>query len=640
MGKKLNKNIFIERSIQKHGNLFDYSKVVYRSTSSKVEIICKKHGSFFQSPYNHMSGQKCPSCSGRPIYTTKTFIENSKKIHGNKYDYSKSKYISSKIKVIIRCPIHGNFEQSPNSHFRGNGCQECYNKKRGDSLRHTTESFIKKSKKVHGNKYDYTKVDYTNTKKKVTIICLEHGEFTQSPSQHLIGQGCLRCSNHPVFDTTSFIEDSIKIHGDKYDYSKVKYVNTKTKVKIICRIHGEFEQTPNNHLRGQGCGVCGIINTGLLQRSNTEQFIKDSIIIHGNQYDYSKVDYVKNNLKVKIICPKHGVFKQTPNGHLNGSGCVECGHEKVSRDIRLPFETFLTRSKRVHGKTYDYDEETYTLYTEKMRIICPVHGEFYQTPHSHISMSTGCRKCGYIKGSEKTKLTQEEFLKRSNDIHGNEYDYSLSKYKNSETKVSIICKKHGVFEQLPIHHMRGQGCQKCGYEITGVKSRLTNEEFIEKSKLIHGDVYDYSLVKYRDSNTDVKIICQSHGIFEQNPHSHKKGTGCPKCNSSHGERFIRELLKKKKITFEEQKKFDWLKMKLHLRCDFYLPKYNTVIEYNGRQHYEVIEHFGGINGFKRTQQRDRIKKMLLTEKKVNLIEVRYDENEVEKYILEKLKPHV
>ena len=498
----------------------------------------------------------------------------------------------------------------------------------------TKEIFIQRSIEKHRNVYDYSKVDYINTTTKIIIICNEHGEFTQSPSKHLIGQGCLRCSNNPVFDTPSFIEDSIMIHGDHYDYSKVDYIKSNLKVKIICPTHGEFEQRPGNHLTGQGCGICGIINAGINQRGNTEQFILESKEIHGDHYDYSKVDYVKSNLKVKIICPTHGEFEQRPKNHLDGQGCTKCGYEKVSSDIRLPFETFLIRSKRIHGKTYEYDEETYTLYTKKMRMICPIHGDFFQTPHSHISMSTGCRKCGYIRGSNKTRLTTQEFINRSNDIHGNEYDYSLSKYINSGTKVSIICKEHGVFKQTPLGHMMsGNGCQKCGYEKVGVKSRLTTEEFILKSIQIHGDVYDYSLVDYRDSNTNVKIKCPSHGIFEQNPHDHKRGVGCSKCSSSHGERLIRKILNEREILFEEQKKFEWLKMKLQLRCDFYLPKYNTVIEYNGRQHYEVIEHFGGKSNFERGKKRDELKRQLLIENNVKLIEVRYDERDVEKFIL-------
>ena len=269
-----------------------------------------------------------------------------------------------------------------------------------------------------------------------------------------------------------------------------------------------------------------------------------------------------------------------------------------------------------------------------MRMICPIHGEFYQTPHSHISSSTGCRKCGYIRGSNKKRLTTREFIDRSNDIHGNKYDYSLSKYINSETTVSIICMKHGVFKQTPLGHMMsGSGCRKCGYETSSNKRKHTNEEFILESIKIHGNIYDYSMVNYINSFTDVKIVCPSHGIFKQNPHDHRRGIGCSKCNSSHGERLIRNILTERKIEFEEQKTFEWLRDKSKLRCDFYLPKYNTVIEYNGRQHYEVIEHFGGKSNFERGKKRDELKRQLLIENNVKLIEVRYDERDVEKFIL-------
>ena len=500
----------------------------------------------------------------------------------------------------------------------------------------TKNIFINRSNEIHKNKYDYTQVIYLNTTKKVHIICPEHGKFEQSPGKHLKGQGCRRCSKHPVFDTPSFIEDSIKIHGVHYDYSKVKYIKSNLKVKIICPIHGEFEQRPSNHLNGQGCGICGVINTGINQRGNTKKFIIDSKKIHGDYYDYSKVNYIKNNLKVTIICPTHGEFTQIPNTHLLGRGCLKCGYKKVSNKTRLPFKTFLLRSKRVHGKTYDYDEETYTTYTKKMKMICSTHGEFYQTPHSHISMSTGCKKCGYNKLSNKNRLTQDEFVNRSINTHGNLYDYSKSKYINSGTKVSIMCNEHGVFEQLPFNHINGQGCRKCGYESSSNKTRLTNKQFIFKSQEIHGDIYDYSLTKYHDSHTDVKIICPTHGLFEQNPHSHKRGSGCPKCFSSHGERIIRNLLSKRKIKFEEQKTFDWLKSKSKLRCDFYLPKYKTVIEYNGIQHYKINDFFGGKSSFLRGKERDKIKRKLLSKNNVKLIEVRFDEKDIENYIFNQL----
>jgi hypothetical protein len=120
----------------------------------------------------------------------------------------------------------------------------------------TTEEFIRRAKKVHGDKYDYSKVEYKGTHTKVCIICPIHGEFFQTPNNHLHGQGCLACGGRKQLTKEEFIQKAREVHGDKYDYSKVEYVNKNTKVKIICPIHGEFEQEPNSHLEGKGCPNC------------------------------------------------------------------------------------------------------------------------------------------------------------------------------------------------------------------------------------------------------------------------------------------------------------------------------------------------------------------------------------------------
>ena len=190
--------------------------------------------------------------------------------------------------------------------------------------------FIEKSKKIHGNKYDYSKVDYINSATKVCIMCPEHGEFLQLANDHVQGSGCTECSRHKRSLSTRsdqhiFIKKSKKIHGNKYDYSKVDYINSRTKVSIICPEHGEFSVIPNAHISMKsGCPVCGEIKNRENKRETTDIFIEKSKKIHGNKYDYSKVDYVANKTKVCIICPEHGEFWQTPNGHKNGNSCPRC----------------------------------------------------------------------------------------------------------------------------------------------------------------------------------------------------------------------------------------------------------------------------------------------------------------------------
>ena len=197
----------------------------------------------------------------------------------------------------------------------------------------TTEEFIEKAKKIHGEKYDYSKTIYEKCNIKICIICPEHGEFWQTPSEHLSGYGCKYCGGTNKLTTEEFIEKAKKIHGDKYDYSKAEYINSKTKICIICPKHGEFWIRPNDHLNGQGCRKCSDELNGLKKRKTKEQFIEEARKIHGNKYDYSKVEYLGLNKKVCIICPEHGEFWQSPYGHLRGDGCSKCSVSLLENEL-------------------------------------------------------------------------------------------------------------------------------------------------------------------------------------------------------------------------------------------------------------------------------------------------------------------
>jgi pyridoxine/pyridoxamine 5'-phosphate oxidase len=179
------------------------------------------------------------------------FIEKAIKIHGDKYDYSKSEYINDKTKLCIICPEHGEFWQDPHTHLKGNGCRKCY-----WSNKYNTITFIEKAKKIHGDKYDYSKAVYNGSHKKVCIICPEHGEFWQEAKSHLKGNGCPKCDKSYKLNSEIFIEKAKQVHGNKYDYSKVNYINNRTPVCIICPEHGEFWQEPKHHLNGYGCQIC------------------------------------------------------------------------------------------------------------------------------------------------------------------------------------------------------------------------------------------------------------------------------------------------------------------------------------------------------------------------------------------------
>ena len=271
--------------------------------------------------------------------TTEEFIEEAKKIHGDKYDYSKVDYKNNKTKVTIICPEHGEFEQRPSDHLQGKGCVKCHHDRNAKNQASTKEEFMEKAIKIHRNKYDYSKVVYVNAHEYVTIICPEHGEFQQMPYSHLNGRGCPKCAGIVKRTTEDFINDARKVHGNKYDYSKVVYKNNKEKVIIICPEHGEFEQSPDKHLIGRGCPECGKKLISIARTDTFDDFLRKAKKVHGDKYDYSKAEYVNSLVKIRITCPTHGDFWQVPSSHLRGVGCPYCRESRLERRIEHFLET-------------------------------------------------------------------------------------------------------------------------------------------------------------------------------------------------------------------------------------------------------------------------------------------------------------
>ena len=257
-----------------------------------------------------------------------------------------------------------------------------------------------------------------------------------------------------------FVLKARAIHGNKYDYSKVDYKSCDDKVCIICPEHGEFWQTPYHHLhRKQGCPKC------IGRHMSTEEFVAKANKIHHNKYDYTRVilETIKNReqQKITIICPEHGEFKQTPNSHLNGCGCPKCGKLTASKQhaqtLTMSLSEFVKRAREMHGDKYDYSKVTFKTTSDKVCIICPKHGEFWQRASSHINKGNGCPKC-----HPNHKRTLDEFVERAREVHGDKYDYSKVEYVNNITPVCIICPKHGEFWQRPNSHIsRKQGCPEC-----------------------------------------------------------------------------------------------------------------------------------------------------------------------------------
>ena len=339
-------------------------------------------------------------------------------------------------------------------------------------------------------------------------------------------------------------------------------------------------------------------------------------MIHNNKYDYTKTKYEHSHKKVKIICPEHGEFEQSPCNHIYGKqGCPKCGGTN-----KLTIVEFIKRSNKIHNYEYEYDFVELKNSKTKVKIICKNHGIFEQTPNVHLNGSI-CPQCA-IENLRRTK----DFLDKSKNKYLNKYDYSLVDYKRVDRKVKIICHVHGVFEQRPDHHLK-RGCPICEGNM-----KLTTSQIKILFNEIHENKFDYSLMEYKGDKVKIKIICPVHGIFEQTPAYHKIGNGCPMCNESKGERFIRKFLKSHNINFIHQKKFYNCKDINNLIFDFYLPDKNLCIEYDGEQHFKINEFFGGIDRLKDQQKKDKIKTNFCNENGMKLIRIKYNEKINDKLI--------
>jgi len=266
---------------------------------------------------------------------TKIFITKSKKLHKNKYDYSKVEYVNAHTKVIIGCPIHGDFEQKPTKHYNhGHGCPKC-----GGTKKPSTDEFIKKAKEVHGDKYEYILVNYKTSLDDVQIVCPEHGVFKQKPKYHLNGHGCQECAGRPEITTEKFIVRATNIHKGRYDYSLVEYESYSKNVTIICPDHGKFNQWPMVHLRGCGCPKCGAT-----QPYSKKLFEENEQLRHapGRLYLLKFTNIIDEGSFLKVGITKHEIKDRFKSGYA--------GYEYevlIDREMKL-YEAFKIEQNILH----------------------------------------------------------------------------------------------------------------------------------------------------------------------------------------------------------------------------------------------------------------------------------------------------
>jgi len=314
---------------------------------------------------------------------TLEFIRRAIAKHGNTYSYAKTSYVNDKTSVIIGCSSHGDFLMMPSVHVRdGARCPKCLGRGRD------TQDFINDVRRVHGARYDYSKTIYRRAVDKVIVICREHGEFTIAATKHLQGKGCSACNGGVKITTEEFIRRATKIHGERYDYSRVVYRWSGVKVSVVCRKHGAFLISPSSHIGGCGCFQCGRDKTNVAMTGTKERFIQSATLIHGQKYDYSQVQYVTARNKVLIVCGQHGDFMITPDNHLRGHGCPHCKESLGELAIRRCLERRNIRFSSQHRfptcrhqRVLPFD---FVIYYRNRAYVVEFHGEQHYKPAMRI----------------------------------------------------------------------------------------------------------------------------------------------------------------------------------------------------------------------------------------------------------------
>lgn len=347
--------------------------------------------------------------------TEKEFIERCKKINPQfKYNNLGFTKVSGGF-VYPTCRKHGKFKVNAiGLSTKPIKCPECDREERFNS-------FVEKAKTIHENKYEYIMDSYKTNKIPMTIICPIHGEFKQAPGDHLKGYGCSKCSGKYKPTTEEWIKRVAPLYNYKFDYSKVKYIDNKTNVIIICPEHGEFLVTPGNHVKGNGgCPKCSAELRHKLFSKTTEQFITEAKKVHGDKYNYSKSIYYNNKTKLTIICPEHGEFEQLAGSHLAGAGCPACTLKNQSILSNKLNESFPDLQFIWEASPDWLGNQRFDIYCEKYNFAIEYDGE----PH-FIAIN-------HFGGEEYFKIIQERDLSKNNKCIENNCKLFRIKYGYTE----------------------------------------------------------------------------------------------------------------------------------------------------------------------------------------------------------------
>lgn len=463
--------------------------------------------------------------------------------------------------------------------------------------------------------HDYEILDisnYAGVHSYLEVRCPAGHVYKVKACSFMYGRRCRACSGYMKLSY-----DAVRSEFEKYNFKllSLEYKSTKSKLHVICpqghTIEITFGQFKNHH----NCRVCN------KKEKYKYDFVKKYIESYG--FKLISVDYIKCNSKLILSCPNNHQFGITFSHFMNGTRCAYCSGYKID---------YSTIRRYIVSQGFKLISERYVAAKEKLIIECKNGHKFHMSWHDFRNGSR-CRMCYEIN----RRMSTEEFICASKELYGEKLDYDKVNYVACNKYVTLICKVHGEYKQMPQNHFKSMGCKQC-YSETLCKS---NEQFIEEARIKHNNKFDYSLCKYIKNNIKVTIICPKHGEFKQTPQDHLKGNGCHRCNQSRGEIKIMEVLDQKKIVYNTQYRFKECKNINYLPFDFYLPEHNLCIEFQGIDHFEMIErsksYEKNLKNHQARQKADQIKRDFCLSNSIDLLEIPYwDYDQIPEILASKL----